>query len=125
MGLLNAAEADDIIGTWITDGGKAHIEVYKKDGKYHGKVVWNKTPDKKDVNNPDESKRERKIRGMVILTHLKWDGEMWEKGYIYDPEKGKTYNCEASLEGVNKLSFRGYIGFSLMGRSTTWTRKTD
>lgn len=122
--LYSSYQADDILGTWVTAEGKGHIEIYKKNNEYHGKLVWNKTPDKLDDNNPDPKKRDRKLRGIIILTHLKYagDGE-WEDGYIYDPEKGKTYNCEAKLDGIDKLNFRGYIGISLIGRTTTWTRK--
>jgi uncharacterized protein (DUF2147 family) len=46
----------------------------------------------------------------------------WEDGKIYDPKNGKTYSCKMTLEG-NELKVRGYVGFSLLGRTTVWTRK--
>jgi hypothetical protein len=46
----------------------------------------------------------------------------WSQGKIYDPKNGKTYSCKMTLEG-NELKVRGYVGFSLLGRTTVWTRK--
>ena len=46
----------------------------------------------------------------------------WSNGIIYDPNNGKTYSCKAKLEG-DKLNVRGFIGISLFGRTTVWTRK--
>ena len=120
---------DAILGKWLTAGGKSVVEIYKCDDAYCGKIVWLKEPldkdgkEKLDTKNPDESKRNRKIVGLQILSGFKYKGEnKWEGGKIYDPEKGKTYKCKAKLEGDN-LKIRGYIGFSLIGRTTTWTRK--
>jgi uncharacterized protein (DUF2147 family) len=46
----------------------------------------------------------------------------WENGEIYDPKSGKTYSCVMKLESADKLSIRGYMGISLIGRSEVWTR---
>ena len=79
---------------------------------------------KKDVNNPDPAKQDRTVLGIRLLKGLTYneDEEQWEGGEIYDPNKGKTYNCYAELVGPDKLKLRGYIGFSLIGRSTIWKR---
>ena len=123
------AEGDVILGKWLTAGEKSVVEIYKCGDEYCGKIIWLKEPldkdgkEKLDDKNPDESKRNRKIVGLQILSGLKYKGDSkWEGGRIYDPEKGKTYKCKAKLEGDN-LKLRGYIGFSLIGRTTTWTRK--
>ena len=50
---------------------------------------------------------------------------MWvfERGKINDPKNGKTYSCYFKFEGSpNRLKIRGYIGVSLLGRTTYWTR---
>jgi len=44
---------------------------------------------------------------------------------LYDPKKGKTYTGMITLKDANTLALRGYIGFSFLGRSSTWTRKID
>ena len=61
--------------------------------------------------------------GLEILKDLKYKGpNKWEDGNIYDPEKGKIYKCKAWMK-EGKLKFRGFIGFSLLGRTTTWERQ--
>lgn len=125
---VNAQKADDIIGTWLTEGGKSKVEVFKKEGKYYAKIIWLKTPNyedgtpKIDKHNPDEKLNTRKVLGIEILQGLEWDDDEFEDGEIYDPESGKTYSCEAEFDGMDTLNVRGYIGFSLIGRTTVWTR---
>jgi uncharacterized protein (DUF2147 family) len=122
-------EGDTILGKWLTEKGKSVVEVYHCGDAYCGRIVWLKEPlnkegkEKVDDKNPDESLRNRTIVGLEILTGLMYKGpNKWEGGKIYDPEKGKTYKCKAWMEGKD-LKFRGFIGFSLLGRTTTWTRK--
>ncbi len=121
-------DGDTILGKWLTENGKSVVEVYHCGDAYCGKIVWLKEPfkdgkEKVDDKNPDKSLRSRKIVGLEILKGLQYKGpNKWGGGKIYDPEKGKTYKCKAWMEG-EELKFRGFIGFSLLGRTTTWTRK--
>lgn len=125
---VNAQKADDIIGVWLTEGGKSKVEVFKKEGKYYAKIIWLKTPNyedgtpKIDKHNPNEKLNTRKVVGIEILQGLEWDDDEFEDGEIYDPESGKTYSCEAEFDGVDTLNVRGFIGFSMIGRTTVWTR---
>lgn len=122
-------KADDIVGNWLTAGKEqAKIQIYKKGEKYYGKIIWLKNPvengkQRVDANNPDKSKRNNLIIGLLILTDFEFDGDdEWEDGDIYDPENGKTYSCYMYLKNRNTLKLRGYIGISLFGRTETWTR---
>ena len=124
-----AQDADAILGEWLTEEGKAKVEIYSCEDSYCGKIVSLKEPknpdgtNKRDINNPDENLRSRTIVGTNILTGLRYEGEgEWEDGEIYDPESGKTYSCRLELEDQNTLEVRGFIGLSLLGRSQTWTR---
>ena len=67
--------------------------------------------------------RENPINGLVIMKDLKYKkkGE-WSDGEIYDARSGKTYSLELYMKNVNKLDLRGYLGFTLFGKTTTWTR---
>jgi uncharacterized protein (DUF2147 family) len=57
------------------------------------------------------------------LSGFKFAGDnLWEDGTIYDPENGKTYRCKITLESPNRLNVRGFVGISLFGRTTVWTR---
>jgi len=129
-GVVFAEEPDAILGEWYTAGGKSVVEIYKCGGLYCGRIVWLKNPktdagkDKTDLKNPDESKQDRKIMGLEILSGFKYAGEnSWKEGRIYDPKHGKTYSCKMKLDG-SELKVRGYVGFSLLGRTTVWTRKS-
>lgn len=42
---------------------------------------------------------------------------------ILDPQVGKTYHCKLKLaDNGQTLKLRGYIGFSLIGRTDSWQR---
>ena len=123
----SAQSADDVLGKWKTGSGDAHVEIFKRGGKYFGKIVWLKEPlredgtEKLDRENPDEALRSRKILGLEMLEGFEFDDDEWEDGTIYDPKSGKTYSCVMELEdGILKV--RGYIGISLIGRTDEWTR---
>lgn len=123
------SQTDPVTSTlWYNDEKTAKIQIYKAaDNRYYGKVVWLKVADKNgkpkmDENNPDKSMRTAPILGLVILKDLKRVGNnSFDDGKIYDPKNGKTYSCKMTYKN-DKLDLRGYIGFSLIGRTTTWTK---
>ncbi len=49
-------------------------------------------------------------------------GNAYTGGRLYDPEKGKTYSGKITLVSPKQLDLRGYIGISLIGRTSKWTR---
>ena len=125
------AQADKILGTWLNEPKDGKIEVYKKGDQYFGKIIWLKnnvnedgTSPKLDSKNEDEKLRSRSIVGVNILKDLEWDEDdnEWDDGEIYDPRSGSTYSLYAKLVDSNTLFLKGYIGFAMIGRSTTWTR---
>ena len=60
---------------------------------------------------------------MIIMWDLKQDEtNLWNGGKIMDPKNGKEYKCKIELEDPNTLNVRGFIGFSLLGRTQTWYR---
>ena len=64
--------------------------------------------------------------GMVIMKGFEYiERNVWDNGSLYDPKKGKTYTGMITLVDKNTLDLRGYLGFSFIGRSSTWTRKLD
>jgi uncharacterized protein (DUF2147 family) len=77
---------------------------------------------KVDKNNPDKARRNDPIMGMQLLKGFsKEDESHYADGAIYDPKNGKTYSCKITYHG-NTLEVRGYMGISLIGRTTTWTK---
>ena len=119
------ANPDAILGIWFNEEKDAKIKVYRESGKFYGKIVWHKTGDDIsafDENNPDPELRKRKKVGLVILTDFEFDDGQWEDGEIYDPKSGKTYSCVIKLQKDGSLHVRGYVGISLFGRTTSWTK---
>ena len=123
------ASAQDVIGKWKTvddETGKPKsvVEIYKENGKIYGKVVEIVDPTKRDatcIECPGDAKG-KPIMGLVIIKDLKKDGKEYNGGTIMDPNNGKVYKSYIELDGANTLKVRGYIGFSLLGRTQTWTR---
>lgn len=139
-----AQDGDAILGLWATDpeggGGEAHVRIYKEDGKYFGKIVWLAEPvypdddpkgtpgeEKTDLNNPDPDLRGEPVIGLLITKDFVYNGDgLWHKGTIYDPDNGKTYKCKIKYGDTDKvLKVRGFIGISMLGRTTYWTRVED
>ncbi len=131
-----AAGADDILGVWNNEEKDARIEVFKCGDKYCGKIIWVKEPNypagstegtpgtpRLDNHNPDPAQRTRPIFGLQIVKDFVFAGDnLWKGGTVYDPKVGKTYSGKIKLVSPNQLGLRGYIGISLIGRTTTWTR---
>ncbi len=122
---------DEIVGRWKTiddETGKAKsiIEIYKKDGKYYGRIVQLLTPQNQDgvCRTCETDYKDKNIIGLVILKDLVYDADdkEWEDGTIMDPKNAKEYSVYLELVGPNKLKVRGYIGFSLIGRTQYWYR---
>ncbi|MCF8450116.1 MAG: DUF2147 domain-containing protein [Taibaiella sp.] len=119
---------DAIERLWYNHEKTAKIQVFKAtDGKYYGKIVWLKEPNrdgkpKVDINNPNKAKRNDPIIGLQMLKAFKKDGDNhYEDGTIYDPKNGKTYSCKITYKG-DHLEVRGYVGISMLGRTTVWTK---
>lgn len=117
-----AVSKDAILGEWLAESKDGKILIFKQGEKYFGKISWGKDGDKKDVNNPDEKLKSQSIIGSVILKGFEYTGKAWENGSIYDPNNGKTYSCTLKMKKANELELRGFIGLSILGRTTVWTR---
>jgi uncharacterized protein (DUF2147 family) len=121
-------EADILLGIWYNGEKDAKIEIYHCGNKYCGKIIWLKEPNengapKIDDENPDVKLQQRPIMGLNILTDFIYSGEKtWEDGQIYNPRDGKTYSCYLALQDDGSLKVRGFIGFSLIGKTQYWTR---
>lgn len=126
--LCIAQQADAVVGTWLNEEKDAKVQIYKSGDKYFGKLVWmqnaleddGKTP-RKDSKNTDPKLRSRGLQNLVILTNFEYDDGEWTDGKIYDPKSGKTYSSKMKLNG-RQLSIRGYVGVSMFGRTTVWTK---
>jgi len=122
-------QAQSVVGKWKTiddetGAAKSIVEIYQNNGKVYGKVVQILEKEKEDklcVECKGDQKN-KPIKGMVIISGLSKNDDEWDGGKILDPSSGKEYKCTISLENENKLKIRGYVGFSLLGRTQYWTR---
>jgi uncharacterized protein (DUF2147 family) len=117
--LAAPARAADIEGVWMRPNGEAKMKIEPCGDAVCGVLVWLKEP-KKDVNNPDPSKRDRPLLGSTMLYDLKLSDEpgVW-KGRLYDAENGKTYKGEVHLVD-GKLDMKGCVAFFCDDEK--WTR---
>lgn len=119
------------VGLWQTfdqDSGakKAVVQISELggDGQLVGKIVkLQQKPGAVCVKCRGVLKN-KPIKGMMILWGLMPDGENeWGGGEILDPQNGKTYSLKITLSADGQtLKLRGYLGFSLLGRTQTWKR---
>ena len=135
VGINTATFAADITGLWQTIDDKtgtpkAHVEIRKEaNGTYAGKIVKitprpGYTPKETCIDCPAPYTN-KPILGMDVLKNLKQTGEeSYSGGKIIDPLTGKIYSMKAKLSANgNRLSLRGYIGVSALGRSQIWIRE--
>ena len=130
------AASDDILGTWLNQKQDARIDIFKCGSDYCGKIIWLKEPNypndsklgvpgtaKLDHYNPNAALKKTPLMGLQIMQGLQFSGDnLWKNGKIYDPDSGKTYSSKATLVSPDQLDLRGFIGFSLIGRTEKWTR---
>ncbi|MEI6151044.1 MAG: DUF2147 domain-containing protein [Chitinophagia bacterium] len=118
----NVFAQNDFISRWLSPSKKGIVETYLQNNKLYGKLVWVKT-ERKDIYNKDKNLRNREVKGMVMLSDFTWEAPQWVEGKIYDPEGGSTYSSKMWLsEDKQTLNVRGYLGFSLLGRTEKFTR---
>lgn len=121
------------VGKWRTIDDKTGkvksiVEVYDAgNGTIDGKVIELINSDKGPNAVCDACKganHNKPITGMVIAWGLKQQGGTWDDGKILDPKNGKVYSARMTpIDGGKKLEVRGYMGFSLLGRTQTWIRE--
>ena len=127
-----ASETATPVGFWktiddATNEPRAIVEIKEVDGKLFGTIIktFPKEGDKTICTECSGDKKDKPIVGLEIISDLKKDGDEWNGGHILDPKNGKTYKAKISLqENGEKLKVRGFIGFSLLGRTQTWLKSS-
>jgi len=121
--LVAKGQTNGVLGNWTNPTGST-IQIYRCDANVCARLIGirKNAPSRVDRKNPNAALRARPLCGLQIGMnfHLANPGRA-EGGQLYDPESGKTYNGMMTRDG-NNLKLRGYIGFSLFGRTETWTR---
>lgn len=119
------------VGLWrtiddATGKPRALVRLFEMDGRIFGRVEKGlTTPTAADEVCDlctDERRGLPKI-GLIIIRNMQRDGDVWGGGDILDPDNGKVYRCRLRVVDDNRtLEVRGFIGFSLLGRTQVWER---
>jgi uncharacterized protein (DUF2147 family) len=127
-----AADPNSPIGLWKTfddktGAARAIVRIYEENGKLFGKIVSSFTPgaENRVCEVCNDERKKQPILGLLIIRNMKADGGEYSGGDILDPESGSVYRCKMHVEDGTRLLVRGYIGFSLLGRTQTWRRQPD
>ena len=131
--LAYAADTSSPVGVWRTIDDKTGkekslVRITEVNGEFRGTIEKLFREPQEDPNpNCDKctgDKKNKPVIGMIIMTGLKHDGDMYSGGEILDPANGKTYKCKIWLEEKGKkLHVRGFIGMALLGRTQVWVRE--
>ena len=132
--LASSAFAQDtgVVGKWKTiddETGKPKsiVEIFQEGDEVKGRIAELINPEEPDpvCKECKGDQKDKPIRGLQIISGMKKSGDgEWSGGEILDPKKGKTYKCRLRVkDGGAKLEVRGFVGFSLIGRSQTWERE--
>ena len=124
LSLSSLSFGESIEGLWTKESGDVVIDVsVTPQGELQGRLVkWKNKSWKTDQKNPNKELRNRSLKGLVVLSGLYKSGEKWEGGTIYDASEGKSYKAFVKSEGENTMVVKGFIGVSLIGKATRWTR---
>ena len=107
---------------------KGLIRIREIAGKFEGKIdkIFPKPGDDPAprCEKCEGSLHNQPVLGLTFLWGFTKQGDEYQGGEILDPESGKVYQAKMKLvDGGKKLEVRGFIGFSLFGRSQTWLRE--
>jgi uncharacterized protein (DUF2147 family) len=118
------------LGDWKTVDDKtgaprAIVRIELKGDKYFGHIEQSFTPGAQTrvCSECSDDRKNQPIIGLEVIRNMSRKDEGYAGGEILDPDSGWVYRCKFHLEdGGQKLLVRGYLGFSLFGRTQTWVR---
>jgi hypothetical protein len=101
------------------------IRIYEERGLFFGRIEPSAPGDdtSRRCSKCSDERRNQPIIGLVLIRNMQLQDDEYVGGDILDPDTGRIYGCKFRLaDGGRKLIMRGFIGFSLFGRSQTWQR---
>ena len=130
---VDAADLSSPIGLWKTiddNSGKPRglVRIELINGQYQGKIE-KIFPEPGEELNPkcvqcEGPRHNQPVLGMTFMWGLTKQGDEYQGGEILDPKNGKIYRAKLRLDdGGKKLNVRGFLGFSLFGRTQVWHRE--
>lgn len=118
-GAVEAQQAADPTGIWLTETGDSKVRIARCGGGYCGTLVSVSGPGM-DTNNPDASLRSRSLVGVQIM-NARTPGSDGFEGSLYNPKDGKTYSGSLKVKGPASVEVAGCV-MSVFCKRQTWTR---
>lgn len=130
---LSATAQTTPVGLWKTISDKtgevaSEVRVVENAGVLSGRIERTFRTDVKTDAKCDLCKDDRKDQPIIGLEIIRGLGknpakDVWEGGTVVDPDNGTVYKLKMTpIDGGKKLEVRGFVGFSLFGRTQTWVR---
>jgi len=123
-----SAEQSDFVGIWLTEKGDGAVELKPCGESVCGyifsifSVPHPELPLRDNLNEKVEL-RKRPLCGLQTFGGLKKvSSDALGDGWVYDPETGKSYSVEVTLEGHDKIAVRGYICTKFFGKTVHFAR---
>ncbi len=120
-----AGESDVLGRYWLPDRD-GQFEIYRQGGRFFGRVVAYDVEGQLDEKNPEPALRSRPFVGIDMFQSFRFepDSGRWVDGSIYDASSGTTYDAYLWFEEdrPDVLLGRGFVGFSLLGRTERFER---
>jgi uncharacterized protein (DUF2147 family) len=117
------AQTSPFLGDWqVPSGTIVHIDQCASDFCMRIVFISPKADSTMDIHNPDATSRGKSLCNLEIGSRFHpSDATHASGGTLYDPKSGNTYRGTMVLDG-DLLRLRGYVGFSLFGRTEIWHR---
>jgi uncharacterized protein (DUF2147 family) len=101
------------IGRWATPANHGVVEIRPCAGGICGRLIGSDviraTPGVRDTRNGDTAKRNRLLKGIMLLSGFHRTADGWDGGSVYNPEDGHTYKATITMTGANTLNLKGCI----------------
>ena len=119
------------LGLWKTFDDKtgdarAIVRIYEENGKLFGRIErsFRAGSEKRVCEVCADERKNQPIIGLLIIRDMKASDGEYSGGDILDPENGSVYRCKFHVDDSGThLIVRGFIGFSLLGRTQIWLRQ--
>ena len=129
-------------GVWIDHTGRGAVEIMPcvpdaapgtpEAANLCGRIVWMKEPNDpkgqpiRDSLNKNAARRGQPICGLQIIGDVKpQPNGSWDKGWIYDPEQGSSFDLELQLRSPETLQVKGYMGVKFLSETFVWRRAKE
>jgi len=104
------AQATGYAGLWYDDTGRSAIKISNCGDGLCGRIAWLKNSSHKSAC------------GTSIIGGVEKVGNVYDNGWIYDPERGRKFDVELKLLNEKELRVKGYAGSKWLSKTMVWNR---